>query len=427
VFLELIDFYYVYNLYNYRGTIMMSILKNKKARIIIIVLAAIILFTVSTVSGYTYYQLSQVKITKMDATDEDLGINLNTPSNPDEPSVEMDEDIVNIALFGSDRRNSDEQTRTDTIMIATIDKKHKKIKLSSIMRDTYVKINGHGTDKITHAYFFGGPKLAIRTLNENFKMDIRDYVLVDFYSLEKIIDALGGVVIDVKEEEIKSLNACIFEQASYEKKKPTYVENPGPQLLNGMQAVGYGRIRNVGNGDYERTERQRTVLTLLFKKIQSAGPIKFPYVVSQLLPYIETSIDKGTMLKLGAQVFAGGITTVAQERFPLTKASQDTKINGVYYLWADLNATATHIHQFIYDDITPTVAAGDKIQRAPKQQPKITTKNQQPQPKPNIDGGAPIAPQPTQPAVPNETNKPAETTKPAETIKPAETSKPAVG
>lgn len=375
----------------------MKIIKNKKTKIILISLIAIILFTVASISGYTYYQLSQVKINKMNATDDELGIHTAEPNDPNEQAVEMDNDIVNIALFGSDRRSADEQSRSDTIMIATIDKKHRKIKLSSVMRDTYVKINGHGSDKITHAYFFGGPKLAIRTLNENFKMDIRDYVMVDFFSLEKIIDALGGVVIDVKPEEVKSLNANVEEQASHENKTPDYLKTSGSQLLSGMQAVGYGRIRNVGNGDFERTDRQRAVLTLLFDKVKEAGPIKYPYVVSQLLPYIETSMDKSTMLKLGAQVFAGGINTVAQERFPLLKAAQDTKINGIYYLWADLNATATHIHQFIYDDVTPVVAAGDKIQRAPKQPTKTTkttTKKPQEQTKQTTDTNQTNAQQP---------------------------------
>lgn len=352
----------------------MKFLKNKKTRIILLSVLSLALVTVSSLAGYTYYQLSKVKITKISKTDEDLGI-VKNPTVQDELNVEMDEDIVNIALFGTDRRTENEPARTDTIMIATIDKKHKKIKLSSIMRDTYVKINGHGMDKITHAYFYGGPQLAIRTLNENFKLDIRDFVLVDFFSLEKIIDALGGVVIDVKEEEIKSINQCIEEVAYYEKVKPKYVTTSGPQLLNGMQAVGYGRIRNVGNGDYERTERQRKVLNLLFDKITEAGPIKYPYIVSQLLPYTETSIDKGTILKLGAQVFAANITTIEQQRFPLDRASRDTKINGVYYLWADLNATAKHIQQFIYEDQTPEVKTSDKIAQPPStQQNKKTTK-----------------------------------------------------
>ena len=92
-------------------------------------------------------------------------------------------------------------------MILSIDEKNKKIKMSSIMRDTYVKIKGHGETKINHAYAYGGPQLAIRTLNENFDLDIRNYVTVDFFNLEKIIDAIGGVTIDVKQDEVSLINA----------------------------------------------------------------------------------------------------------------------------------------------------------------------------------------------------------------------------
>lgn len=352
----------------------MNFFKNKKVKIFLVSFLVLILAAGSSLAGYGYYQLNKIKITKISRTDEDLGI-VKTPAvSEGEPVVEMDEDVVNIALFGTDRRSTNERARTDTIMIATIDKKHKKIKLSSLMRDSYVKIKGHGMDKITHAYFFGGPQLAIRTINENFKMNIRDFVLVDFFSLEKIINALGGLVIDVKEEEVKSLNECIEEAAALQNADPHYVTSGGTQLLDGMQAVGYGRIRNVGNGDYERTDRQRKVLSLMLSKISEAGALKFPYIVSQMLPYVETSMDKASMLKLGAQVFAGNMMNIEQQRFPLTKASRDTKINGVYYLWLDLNATAEHIHEFIYDDIIPEVKASDNISSPPKTtQSKKTT------------------------------------------------------
>ena len=118
----------------------------------------------------------------------------------------MSNEIINIAFFGVDRRAVNEASRSDSIMILSIDEMHKKIKMSSIMRDTYVEIKNHGQTKINHAYAYGGPQLAIRTLNENFNLDIRDYVTVDFFNFEKIIDAIGGVTIDVKQDEISLIN-----------------------------------------------------------------------------------------------------------------------------------------------------------------------------------------------------------------------------
>lgn len=348
-----------------------SFLKNKKIRIVLISVLSFILIAAGCVVSVVYYQLSKVTVTSISKTDKDLGINYEVvDDDPDMPKVEMDEDIVNIALLGNDRRSEDEKGRSDAIIIATIDKKHKKIKLSSVMRDTYVNIKGVGMDKITHSYFYGGPQLTIRTLNENFKMDIRDYVLVDFFSLEKIIDTLGGVNMEVKEDEISDLNTYVQEVANIEKVSAPLFTKGGPQLLNGMQAVSYARIRHTGNGDYERTERQRRVLSAIFDKIKSEGPFKYPGIVNSVLPYTETSMDISTMLKLGAQVFTSGMTTLEQERFPLDKASQGTRINNIWYLWADLKATAQHIHTFIYDDKIPQVLPGDKIAKAPKPAPE---------------------------------------------------------
>jgi LCP family protein required for cell wall assembly len=250
-------------------------------------------------------------------------------------------------------------------LIATVDKKHKKIKLSSIMRDTYVKIDGHGMDKITHAYSFGGPQLAIKTINENFNMNIRDFVQVDFFGLQAIIDAMGGITMDIKKEEVKEINNILWELALLENVAPPNITEPGVQLLNGMQAVTYARIRHVGNNDFERTDRQRRVIQVLFEKVKEQGALKFPYIVSQLLPHIETSMDKATILKLGAQVFAGNMLNFEQMRFPLVKATQDLNLYYGYYLWADLKATTNHIHTFIYDDVIPEVKPGDIIEQPP--------------------------------------------------------------
>nr|WP_281418728.1 LCP family protein [Clostridium frigoris] len=132
---------------------------------------------------------------------------------------------------------------SDSIMIVSIDSNNKKIKISSIMRDTYVKIKGHGQTKITHAYAYGGPQLAIRTINENFNLNIRDYITLDFFSFEKIIDAIGSVSIDIKQDEISPINDKIVEVSKIEKKSVPKITKPGLQNLNGLQAVAYTRVR----------------------------------------------------------------------------------------------------------------------------------------------------------------------------------------
>jgi len=203
-----------------------------------------ILFTFLTIIFcvflYGYYMLSKIDYVPIDK-DKDLGISDDAP---------VEDEIINILLFGLDSRVEGQRSRSDTIMIATLDSKENKIKLTSIMRDTYVSIPGREDDRINAAYAFGGPELAIRTINENYNMNISKYVTVDFFSLEKVINALGGVEIDIKDYEIKALNNGIIELNRLHKDDldSPLIEGPGRHLLDGRQAVAYARIRKVGNG-----------------------------------------------------------------------------------------------------------------------------------------------------------------------------------
>lgn len=319
--------------------------KNKKVIIISSILAVILLIGAGSF-GYMYSMLSKVKTAEIDKSNDATGINSEIINKIDKE--DPNKDVTNIALFGVDRRSKDEASRSDALMIASIDKKTKKIKISSIMRDLYVDVPGHGKTKITHAYAYGGAQLAIKTLNENFKLNIKDYVTVDFFSLEKIIDKLGGVTIDVTKAEVPYINSYMTETAGIENKAITTLTKSGTVNLNGMQAVAYSRIRYIGN-DYERTERQRKVLTQMFNKIQSAGLTKYPGIVSTLLPYVETSIGKTDILSMGTEVFTSGIRTIDQMRYPTDGVGQT--INKVYYLVADIAKVSDQMHKYIYEDI----------------------------------------------------------------------------
>ncbi len=321
-----------------------------KLKIFLIAFLVLIIFSGALAAGYFAVQMSKVKTTKLSQSNEDLGINAEAvaakAAQPDAP--------VNIALFGVDRRNRNENGNSDTIMIATIDKANKKVKLTSIMRDSYVNIPGHGMDKINAAYAIGGAQLAVKTINSNFNMDIRDFVTVDFYSLITIIDYLGGVTIDVKSDEIPIMNNMyIKEMSDYLKVTPPNVKEPGVQLLNGIQAVAYSRVRYAGDSDYQRTERQRTVLTLLLEKIQAGGVMKYPGIVNKILPYTETSLNLTSIVKLGSDALTAGIKNIDQVRFPLKSSSHDDTIKGVYYLVIDIPATTDQLHKYIYEDVKP--------------------------------------------------------------------------
>jgi LCP family protein required for cell wall assembly len=326
-------------------------MKKRKMKLwkkIIIGLFAIIVFAIGGTLGYTFWQLDKMDTTTISKTDEDLGIKTKSAEEK-----EAESKVTNIALFGVDRRNKNELGRSDSIMILSIDEKSKKIKMSSIMRDTYVNINGHGKTKITHAYAYAGPQLAIRTLNENFDMDIRNYVTVDFFNLEKIIDAIGGVTVDVQSNEVGSINSYMSETAGIENKSTSKILHSGSQTLNGMQAVAYTRNRATVGDDFVRTERQRTILSGMLTEIQSLGVKEFPSVVSELLPLTETSMSSLDILKLGTKVFTSGINTLDQERFPIDGFWEGQTIDKVWYLVAKMEATVDQLHKYIYEDIKP--------------------------------------------------------------------------
>ncbi|MBU5592478.1 LCP family protein [Clostridium sp. MSJ-4] len=326
---------------------------SKKKKIFFMVLIFIFLFIIGMVCFYVINSLNKVKTNEISKTNEDLGIEESTI---EELKEKQKHEILNIAFFGLDQREPNEPSRSDATMILTIDQDRNKIKMLSIMRDSYINIDGHGKDKLNHAYAFGGPSLAIKTLNKNYKLNIKDYASINFYNMEKVIDILGGLEIDVKRDEISQINLYISELNSYRKTKPTYVKNPGLQTLNGMQALSYSRIRNVGNGDFERTDRQRIVLALLLEKIQSAGITKYPSLVSELLPLVETSLSKTEILKIGSEILMSPNIVIEQERFPVDGYYKDggEMINGVWYLPFDKEATTKQIHDYIFDDVIPT-------------------------------------------------------------------------
>lgn len=322
--------------------------KSKKLRTIIAIAAGLVLISIMLVGSYTFYQLNKISSVRFDKSPKALGISSMVLARRDS----VKEPPLSIALFGLDKRPGDQYGNSDVIMIVSISEAAQKIKLSSIMRDTYVNIDSVGMDKINAAYRIGGPQLSVKALNQNFNLDIQNFVSVDFNGMAHVIDALDGVEIDVKKEEVQWINAYLDENNRNSKVKPPYVSKEGLQLLNGKQAVAYSRIRYVGN-DWARTERQRIVMSLLLKKLREAGPAEYPKIVSKILPYVETSMPKFQLLTLGANVFLNNIRTLEERRFPYHTESKGQIINGIWYLVADLKATSKSLFDFIYEGTQP--------------------------------------------------------------------------
>lgn len=301
-----------------------SKIKNSKIKYIIL---AFILVILGLIGVSTYYINSKInKVQKVEVNKDNLSIN--------KTQVEEEKHIKNIALFGIDAPKG-KAGRSDAIMILTLDEEHKAIKLTSIMRDSYVNIPGHGDDKITHAYALGGPELAMKTLNENFKVNVEDFMAVNFTSLPEIIDKLGGVKINIIPEEIHHIPG---------------VTSSGEQILNGAEALAYSRIRYATGGDYKRTERQRVVLEAVFEKLKSTPTKEYSSLIDDFLPYVETNMSSMEMIKLATDVAPLVKGNLETARFPLDGYCDGKMINGVWYLVYDRQATLNQIQEYIYDN-----------------------------------------------------------------------------
>lgn len=318
----------------------------KAKRITIWILMITMMLILGIVGGvYTYGNHLFNKIEKVEINKEDVGIK----EEVQEKLSEYSGNIINIALFGIDTGDG-VVGRSDSIMIATIDITHKRLKLTSIMRDSYVEIDGHGNDKINHAYAFGGPQLAIKTLNENFDLNIEDFAAVNFKTLPKIIDKVGGIELDIDSEELKYINNYIRGINKENGTSASEITTTGLQHVNGTQALAYCRIRYTSGGDYRRTERQREVLTEIFKKVEAMPATSYPSLLSDILPMVNTSLGYNEILNLGMDVLKLGDANLKLERFPLDRYSQGKTINGVYYLTFNKEATVEQIHDYIFDD-----------------------------------------------------------------------------
>lgn len=318
--------------------------KKKKRRAIWIGICSCITAVVVAVLGVFLYFFGGLRTEELGT--EDLGIDSSYHS-----SIQKEKKITNIALFGVDSRSggSSDVGLSDAIIILSINHQTNKVKLISIMRDSYVQIKGRG-DKLTHAYGYGGAALAIKTLNENFNLDITEYVTVNFDQMAHVVDAVGGITLDVTEAERQDLNLNINEIRGDAGK---FLYESGKNIhLNGEQAVGYARIRKV-DSDQARTGRQREVLMAVFDKVTTMSVLQYPALAKSMIPMVTTSFTYSDVLEF-LPVITSGEVVIDDAMIPCDyDDARDAMINGIYYMQYDLDKATDHIHKFIYEDIHP--------------------------------------------------------------------------
>lgn len=291
----------------------------------------------------TFYSIFN-KMDNIDLNKENLGVT----SKEELEVYDNYKKIKNIALFGID--SADGVGRSDSMMIATVDPVHDKLKITSLMRDSYVNIDGYGYDKLNHAYAFGGPELSIKTINQTFGLNIEDFVAVDFASLPKIIDILGGIELDITYDELQYINGYIDDINSKDGTYSPHISYAGPQHVDGVQALAYSRIRYTAGGDYERTRRHRTVLEQLFNKALTVSLTQYTTIINQILPYVKTNLGATDILSLAIKVVTMGGGTLEQDRFPRDGYCWGENINDIYYLGFDEATTKQQMMDYIFDD-----------------------------------------------------------------------------
>ena len=271
-------------------------------------------------------------------------------SNNDSEFKEV-EGITNVLLIGVDARDLDEPCRSDSMIIATLDNNNKKVKLTSLFRDTLVDIPGHGEAKLNAAYMLGGPELLMKTVKETYNVSIDKYIIINFWGFETIVDYIGGIEVDVKDYQLEELNKYIGESTVG---NDCPVEKAGIQTLNGKQALSYARIRyNVGD-EYERTDRQREVIFKVIEKLQNTKPSKYLGIMNTMLEYIKTNIDPLEALNMAYTIYKLPSLDVEQLQIPLVALSEtrNYKELGSVFLMDRLQ-NASILYNFIYENKYP--------------------------------------------------------------------------
>ena len=259
--------------------------KNKGIKIFgIILLVILAIFVLSAGFGWWFLNNKLAQVNYEGLSEEQIEVNEGVNLKK--------EGYRNIAIFGVDSRaDTYDDTRSDCIIIASLNEKTKDVKLISVYRDSYLNIDGHGLDKVTHAFAFGGAELAINTLNKNLDLDIKEFVAVNFGAVVDIINEVGGVEITIENEELKYINSYIDGIDKQEGTKTAHINTAGKQTLNGVQALAYSRIRYTSGGDYKRTERMRDVLTATFNKAKKLSVTQLNHALDTLLPEVSTNIN----------------------------------------------------------------------------------------------------------------------------------------
>lgn len=322
--------------------------KRSKAKTAAIVVVSLILVLIIGSIGTIYGILGRINHVELDEENDFSGTYIEDEEEEEIPSgyevveslapqetsnlkVKSDKDITNVLLIGSDTRGTS-GGRSDTMIILSLDKKHGKIKMVSLLRDLYVPIPGKGENRLNAAHSFGGTSLLIKTIESNFKIKIDKYAKVRFDDFIKIIDKVGGVDITITQAEANVIKGV----------------SAGKVHLSGKQALTYARIRKI-DSDFGRTNRQRTVINAVINKVKKMSITEISSLMYDVLPFITTDFSSTELLSLAAQSGKFKDYPVSQLAIPLKGAYRGVSIRGMAVLVTNLPDAAKSVQDFIYE------------------------------------------------------------------------------
>ena len=329
--------------------------KKRRQKKIIIFAVEMVVLAILLVALFFVSKLNKLE---KDVTfnEEDLQVN-----ELDEATAEVLEGYTTIALFGIDNHSSGNLSsgRSDSMMIACINNDTKMVRIVSVYRDTYLNLTDGSYNKANGAYSAGGPTQAISMLNSNLDLDISDYVTVDFSALVDIVDLLGGLTLDISEDEMMAMNGLVdmgeYYSENYIKvlseetgKDADPVFAGDNQLLNGVQVTAYCRIRYTSGDDFKRTERQRLVVSKIIEKLKEADLATLNKIIDAAFPKVKTSFTNAEVLALASHVSEYTLEDTAG--FPFLKNTGTVGSKGSLVIPCDLLTNVDYLHTYLYAD-----------------------------------------------------------------------------
>lgn len=260
--------------------------------------------------------------------------------------------VTSILLIGTDARDEgSENGRSDSMILLSVNSRTRTIHLSSFMRDAYVQIPGHGSGKLNAAYSYGGAPLLMDTLEKNYDVSIDDYVTVSFSGFAGIIDAVGGVEVTLSDSEADAVNEILMSEVNElmgKDREDGLLRRGGTLVLDGKQALSYARIRYVGNADFERTSRQREVMTAIFSKLKTTVFTAVPKLISAALPHMATNMTTGEMYLLSLRLPLMAGYKIEQQQIPADGTWSGQTIDGQSVLVVDFDENIEILEDTVY-------------------------------------------------------------------------------